>query len=135
MPVLDTNVLIDLGNPRRSGHADAVALVRDAMARGEAICTTRLNVAELRVGVERAADRASEERRVQRALAPLVILEFDAQSAEHFGRIQGYLLDLGRPIGDMDALIGSVCLTTGQRLITRNPKHFADIPSLIVDGY
>ena len=135
MPVLDTNILIDLGYSRRGEYAKAVAVVSMAKARGETICTTRLNVAELRVGIERAPDRAAEERRVSRTIAPLVILEFDEQAAEHFGRIQGHLLDIGRPIGDMDALIAAVCFANGQRLITRNFRHFLDIPGLVVEGY
>src|SRR4051812_6888363 len=105
MAVLDTNILIDLGNPHRSGHAKAVTLAAQITGRGEAVCTTRFNVAELLVGLERSDDRPAEERRVTRALSSLSILEFDETSAEQFGRIQAQLFALGRPVGDMDVLI------------------------------
>jgi predicted nucleic acid-binding protein len=135
MACLDTNVLIDLGNPRRTGRRKAVELIAAAIRGGEAICTTRFNVAELRVGLERSNDRAPEGRRVQRALSTLIILEFDAAAAEHFGRAQAHQLNLGRPVGDMDILIAAVCLANGQRLITRNAKHFADVQGLVVESY
>src|SRR5436305_13209186 len=102
MAVLDTNILIDLGNPRRNGHAKAVALAATVVQRGEAVCTTRFNVAELRVGLERSDDPIAEERRIARALSTLSILEFDEEGAEQFGRIQAQLFALGKPAGEMD---------------------------------
>jgi tRNA(fMet)-specific endonuclease VapC len=133
--VLDTNVLIDLGDPRRAGHAAAATLVRNVIRRGDPVCTTRINIAELRVGIERATDRAREEQRFERATSSLFVLELDEAAAEHFGRTKAYLFGLGRPVGDMDALIAAICLTHNQRLITRNGKHFADVPGLVVEGY
>src|SRR5436309_3320028 len=97
LAALDTNILIDLGNSRRAGHAKAIALVSAALRRSEALCTTRFNVAELRVGLERAQDRAAEEQRIQRALSSLAILEFDEAAAEQFGRIQAHLFKQGTP--------------------------------------
>jgi tRNA(fMet)-specific endonuclease VapC len=135
MASLDTNVLIDLGNPRRAGHVRASYLLGDLLRRGEAICTTRLNVAELRAGIEQAADRVSEEARVRRALTSVTILELDEPAAEHFGRLRAHLYRLGRPVGDMDTLIAAVCLASGQTLVTRNPRHFADVPGLRVESY
>jgi len=135
MACLDTNILIDIGNPRRPGHSKAAQLVAEAVNRGEAICTTRFNIAELLVGLERATDRISEEQRFHRAIANLSVLEFDEISAEHFGRVQARLLNIGRPVGDLDVLIAAVCLANGQKLITRNAKHFADVQGLVVVAY
>jgi predicted nucleic acid-binding protein len=135
MAVLDTNILIDLGNPHRNGHAKAVALAASVTRRGEAVCTTRFNIAELRVGLERSDDPIAEERRIARALSSLSILEFDETGAEQFGRIQAQLFALGRPIGDMDVLIAAVCVVNGQSLITRNQKCFVNIVGLAVEPY
>jgi predicted nucleic acid-binding protein len=44
-------------------------------------------------------------------------------------------MSIGRPAGDMDTLIAAIALAHGQRLVTRNPKHFADVPGLIVESY
>jgi predicted nucleic acid-binding protein len=35
----------------------------------------------------------------------------------------------------MDVLIAAVAMANGQELITRNPRHFADIPGLVVATY
>jgi tRNA(fMet)-specific endonuclease VapC len=135
MAALDTNVLIDLGDPRRHGYKTAAALVRNVTRQGESVCTTRINIAELRVGLERAADRAREEHRFETATSSLVVLELDEVAAEHFGKITAFLFGLGRPVGDMDALIAAICLAHNQKLITRNRKHFSDVPGLVVEGY
>jgi len=135
MASLDTTALIDLGNPRRPGHVAAATLLRAVLRRGEQICTTRINIAELRVGVERGSDRVREQQKFEQAVSLCVVLELDEAAGDRFGVIQAHLYQLGRPIGDMDALIAAICLTHGQSLITRNPKHFVDIPGLIVETY
>lgn len=92
MACLDTNVLIDLGKARRATHAAASAKVAELVRRGEPICTTRLNVAELWVGVERAANRGSELQQVNDVLAVVTVLELDEAAAAQFGSIQAHLL-------------------------------------------
>jgi tRNA(fMet)-specific endonuclease VapC len=92
-------------------------------------------VAELRVGIEQATDRVAEEARVRRALASVTVLELDEAAAEYFGRLRAHLYSLGRPVGDMDTLIAAVCLARGQSLVTRNPRHFLDVPGLLLESY
>lgn len=135
MACLDTNVLIDLGKVRRLTHAAAMAKVSELLRRGETICTTRLNVAELWYGIEAATDRASELQQVQDVLDIVTVLELDETSAIEFGRLQARLRSLGRPTGIMDALIAAVCLNNGQTLVTRNTKHFTDIAGLDIKTY
>src|ERR1700722_10436909 len=105
----------------------AAALVRDVIRRGEPVCTTRINIAELRVGIERATDRAREERRFERATISLIVLELNEAAAEHFGRIVAHLFRLGRPAGDMDALIAAIRLSVHMSMVTRNRKDFAHV--------
>lgn len=97
--------------------------------------TTRFNVAELWVGIHRASDRGAEIVRMQTVLRPLPILDFERRSAEIFGRVVGRLQEAGTPIGDMDALIASVCLVAGHSVLTRNTAHFALVPGLAVETY
>jgi predicted nucleic acid-binding protein len=65
-------------------------------------------------------------------IGPLPILDFDRRAAEVFGRVLGRLQHAGTPIGDMDALIASVCLAAGHSVMTRNAAHFARVPGLSV---
>jgi len=65
----------------------------------------------------------------------LTILDFDEASARVFGRLTAELYARGTPRGDMDTLIASVVLVHGDRLVTRNAKHFEGIPALVVETY
>ena len=133
MAVLDTNLLVDLLRRRpvpRTRHAEN--LIRAMLSDGEPLMTTRINVAELYVGAEISADPSGEEARIDRLLKPFQILEFDAESARAYGRIQATPRRTGRPAGDMDALIAAISIRHGQRLITRNHRHFVGIPGLSV---
>ncbi len=138
MVCLDTTVLIDLSRRRGAGRAErAAAVIRQSVEGDGQITTTRFNVAELYVGVERLAGQArtEEEERVGLATVDLAILEFEAVAARIFARITAHLQGMGEPAGDMDVLIASVAIANNQALVTRNPKHFAHIPELSVLGY
>ena len=136
MALFDTNVLVDIGGGGgRRLQAAARNVFAAKQAAGDALATSRINEAELRVGVARARDRAVELQRVEAVLRRLTILDFDATCAARLGEIKGKLMDLGRPSGDLDLLIAAVALVYGQTLVTRNPKHFADVPGLAVESY
>jgi predicted nucleic acid-binding protein len=133
---LDTSVLIDLLRPpSHKLHRAASDVLVSHLNGTEDLCTTRLCEAELLVGVHRCRDRAAELARVQRILWGFVLLEFDAAAAEHFGPIKAHLMNIGRPAGDMDVMIASVAIANGHSLLTRNRRHFADIPGLQIYSY
>lgn len=136
MACLDTSVLLDAaGRGGRHFRARARAKLASLVEAGEVLTTTRFNVAELWVGVERTRDRPGELLRVETLLEPLTVLDFDESAARVFGRITAYLYAHGNPRGDMDVLIASVALVHGERLVTRNARHFTGIPELAVESY
>lgn len=136
MACLDTTVLLDLMGRGGTGAAGrAYGNIQAALARGETLCTTRFNVAELYVGVHRAADSAAEDKRVKAVLSACVILDFTDAAAMQYGRITAYLRSLGRPAGNMDVLIAATALAAGHSLVTRNTAHFAGIPGFQVESY
>jgi tRNA(fMet)-specific endonuclease VapC len=136
MACLDTSFLLDAaGRGGRQLKARAREKPASLVEAGEILTTTRFNVAELWVGVERTRDRPGELLTIETMLEPLTILDFDESSARVFGRITAYLYAHGSPRGDMDILIASVILVHGERLVTRNTRHFAGIPELVVETY
>jgi len=136
MACLDTTALVDLaGASGRRARDRARRKVEALQEGGEILVTTRFNVAEMWVGVYRSTDRRGETVRMQAVLRPLPILDLDRRSAEVFGRIVGRLQDAGTPIGDMDALIASVCVAAGHLVLTRNAAHFGRVPGLRVETY
>lgn len=102
---------------------------------GESLFVPRPAEAEFRVGQFRSVDPAAEERRIGNVLDPFPILEFDRSASLHFARSKAHLFRLGRPAGDMDLLIAAIAVVNGQPLLTRNARHFVDIPGLAVDTY
>ncbi|MDO8630310.1 MAG: type II toxin-antitoxin system VapC family toxin [Phycisphaerales bacterium] len=136
MACLDTTVFLDLaGRGGATVREQARQIIRQIVADGEGLTTTRLNVAELYVGVARSARPQRELERIQRWLADVAILEFDDPAAQVFGALVGELLTRGTPVGDIDALIASVAIRNDQTVITRNVRHFQAVPGLKVTGY
>jgi tRNA(fMet)-specific endonuclease VapC len=134
--LLDTTVLVDLGRrPQAPMHGRATAAIRRLLAGGQKLFTSRINEAEFRVGPEMSEDRERELERVERILANVVVLEFDARAAAIYAAIKASMLKRGQPAGDCDTLIAAIALANGQSLLTRNPAHFANIATLIVDRY
>lgn len=136
MALLDTTVLIDLTHGGQTDFSRrAYAAVDDLLGRGERIFTSRINEAELRVGEFRAADARSQAEKNERVLQSCELVDLDAMAARRYAEVKAHLLNIGRPVGDMDILIGAIAYIRGQTLITRNPRHFADMPGLVVEGY
>lgn len=136
MACLDTTFLLDLhGKSGRRAAARAADLLRAISDREEQVVTTRFNVAELYVGLERSVRPEAESGMIEAIISTFEVLEFDDASARHFGRITARLQLMGRPAGDMDVLIAAVCIAGGHGLVTRNPRHFIDIEDLIVESY
>ena len=136
MACVDTNVLLDLlGRGGRQAHLRARRRMDELEATGEDLVTTRLNLAELYVGVHLAAAPERELAAISDLSADFDVLEFDDGAARAFGRIQAYLRRRGTPIGDMDTLIAAIAMANGHGLVTSNTRHFAAIPGLTLVGY
>jgi tRNA(fMet)-specific endonuclease VapC len=136
MACLDTAFLLDLqGRGGRTVQARARQKLEDLSAANDSLTTTRFNVAELWVGIERSEDPRKEAEAIVSLLAPLEVLDFDQAAAEVFGRSMAFLMKGGRVTGGMDLLIASVALVNGQTVVTRNVKHFSGIPGLTVESY
>ena len=136
MACLDTTFLVDLaGGGGKARCARAATKLRALIARGDLLCTTRFNVAELHVGVYRSHDPEAETKAVEALLTGIAILEFGSREARVFGQLTAHLQKLGRPAGDMDVLIAATALTAGHVLVSDNASHFAGIPELVVETY
>jgi predicted nucleic acid-binding protein len=136
MACLDTTLLVDLlrSNPKRK--REAIEKIEILVKSRETIVTTRMNLAELYVGVELSDDPERDYEQVRGILDYVsVILELDDSAAQAFGQTTAHLRRLGRPAGDLDVLIAATALAHGHCLVTRNPAHFADIPHLVVECY
>jgi len=135
MACLDTTILIDLLSRRSARKRQAVRKIEELAEKGQALTTTRFNVAELYVGLARSTRPKDDEQAIGALLREFEVLEFNDAAARVFGSITGFLQQIGKPAGDMDVLIAATAMVHGHSLITRNARHFKDIPHLIVEDY
>ena len=131
MAILDTDCIVGLIR----GHPDALRKLALFASQGEPIATTAVNVAELFRGAHLARDSTRALTRVRAVLAPIVVLPLDGSAGEEYGRIVADLERRGRPVGHMDSMIGAISLLAGERVVTRNARHFSQVPGLEVDPW
>ena len=72
---------------------------------------------------------------LQEFLLPFPLIELDQDAAEAFGRIQSQLKTIGRPTGDMDAMISAIARSHSATLVTHNTKDFENIPDLKLEDW
>jgi tRNA(fMet)-specific endonuclease VapC len=135
MACLDTTVILDLlgrAGPRRREAAEAKL---KQLEHDQPHSVTRFTLAELLIGVELADDSDRERVRLDRILSRFHILEFDDKAMRLYARLFVHLRTLGQLSGIVDMLIASVCLSQGQRFVTRNVRHFQNVPGLRMDSY
>jgi tRNA(fMet)-specific endonuclease VapC len=135
MACLDTSVILDLlGRGGRRKQLAAEAKLRQ-LEHDRPHSIARFVLAGLLIGVEFSTDPDQERTQLAPILAWLQILEFDARSMRLYANIFVHLRAIGHLPGVMDMLIASVCLSNGQRLVTRNTRHYDHVPGLRVESY
>jgi toxin FitB len=124
--LLDTNVLSELMRP-----APSTAVLRWLQAqRHEALFTSSITVAELKVGVAllpEGALRRDLEQRLNRLLTVGFgerILGFDASTAAVYADLMATRQRAGRPAIGFDLLIAAIAKERGWPVVTRNVADF-----------
>ena len=108
------------------------ALVERFEKHGDTLNVSVITAAELRFGAEKAG-RPKLAELVEAYLDRLAILDWTNEVTRHHARIRSELESSGRPIGNMDLLIGAHAVSLGMTMVTNNLKHFSNIPGLKVE--
>ena len=124
--IIDTDVLVDL----LRNVARVVDSISEMERKGCLLATTTVNAFELFYGAYKSKNRQKNLTSTKTLLGRLVILKMGVASAQNAGRIYAELEQEGQPIGLRDAMIGSIALTKGYSLVTRNTEHFKKITGL-----
>lgn len=122
MSVLDTNYLVSILQGKGVSEL-TVDMIDDPK-------TTAINAYELYYGARRSDNPEKSLSAVNSLLKSIPILEFDNRAALKAGDIQAELMDIGRPVNLLDALIAGVVITNKEVLFTRNIDHFGRIKGL-----
>lgn len=64
----------------------------------------------------------------------MLIVKFDRDAAQEFGKIQAELRRIGTT-GEIDAVIAAVARSRQDILITNNTRHFINIPNLQIENW
>jgi tRNA(fMet)-specific endonuclease VapC len=138
MILLDTDIL----SLYHAGHERVIERVQN-LDPGEVIGTTIITRAEILRARLDALLKAADGEQLQRAqerlaaseslLNSLHIVQFDAASTKTFEKLR--LRKKLKKIGYADLLIASIALTNDAILVTRNVKHFRQVPNLSVENW
>ena len=121
MIVADTDVLIDF----LSGHGPGAKRVLLEVRQGW-LHTTVVNQFELLAGVR----SSKQEATIRSLLDAMTTLSLDEGAADQAARIRRDLERGGRSIGMGDSLIAGIVTSNKGTLLTRNRRHFEQVPEL-----
>ncbi len=128
--LLDTNICIYIIKKR-----PPEVLERLVSLDPEEVGVSSITVAELEYGVAKSSRPRQNREALLNFLAPLQILAFDDQAAQHYGKIRAYLERKGQTIGAMDLLIAAHSRSLSLTLVTNNEKEFSRVPGLTVENW
>jgi len=134
MHLLDTDTLSHLWARhervvRRLAEADDAEIGTTSITKSEILrrrCENLLK-AETAAEILKAQERLDQS---QERLSQLLVVPFDEAAAEQFTRLTN--VDRLTRIGRADLLIASIALANDATLVTRNLRHFRQIPNLNV---
>ena len=126
MILLDTNVVVAFLNGDKS-------VLRRMRAEIDEVGLSTLVVAELDYGAK--VSQRSEENleKLYRLVDIVQLIPFDVECAKIFGTIKSKLRSIGKPTGEVDALVAATAMAHGATLVTANKKHFENIAGLKIE--
>ncbi|MDV2992084.1 MAG: tRNA(fMet)-specific endonuclease VapC [Chroococcidiopsis sp. SAG 2025] len=123
MYLLDTNICVALLKQN-------ILAVEQFNAKASLCYLPTIVVAELYKGVYCSQRVQQNLTMLEQFLNLMPIVEFDRSAAEEFGKIQAELRSMGRPTGEIDAIIAAIARSRQDILVTDNTRHFINISGL-----
>lgn len=89
---------------------------------------------ELYFGAEKSVNRKENTAKLRLFESSITILESNAETAKHYGKIKHDLLLKGKPIPENDIWIAAVTMQTSAILVTRD-THFSHVSGLSIEAW
>ncbi len=99
------------------------------------VSISSITLSELEYGVMKSSKPEQNHLALAQFLAPMEILPYGDEAAQHYGKLRVYLEKHGTPIGSLDMLIAAHALSTDCVLITNNVKEFERVPNLRINNW
>ena len=123
---LDTNIIVDIFR----GNKNFLSKIEESIKEKNQFCITILTLAELLKGAFLSNKKEESIIFVEDFIKNIEILSLDKESCKTYGEKFAELQKKGKKTEEIDLFIGSIVLTNGLTLITRNKKHFENISEL-----
>jgi len=130
MVCLETTFLVDFFR----GNKNAIEKYTEIKESNESIRVAVPSITEIISGASLNVKNEEKERAIE-FFSNLEILELNKESAILAGEIEAGLILSGETIGIIDIMIGAICLSNNETLLTRNKKHFEKIKNLEIKSY
>ena len=127
----DTTFLIDI----MLGEPGALKKAAEIEKGGSTVSVGSPTIFELYVGVSLSGKAEDEKSKITSLLASLPQLSLDYQSACFGGSIYGDKMKMGSRIDPEDAMLAGIAKAHGERIVTRNVRHFEGIEGVILESY
>jgi tRNA(fMet)-specific endonuclease VapC len=128
MYLLDTNICIAIlkNNPK---------VIHQFQVKYRDCYISSLVLAELYKGVYSSSKVTENLNTLTQFADALPKIDFDHKAAIEFGKIQSELRKIGKPTGELDALIAAVARSRQDIVVTNNTRHFINIPNLQLENW
>ena len=94
-----------------------------------------ITLSELAYGVIKSSKPEQNQLALAQFVAPMEILPYSDEAAQHYGELRAYLEKQCTPIGSLDMLISAHALSAGCVLVTNNVREFKRVPNLKIDNW
>lgn len=128
MIILDTNIVVAYFN----GDEQVVSRIVEKINK---IALPALVVAELDFGAKASQNGTRNLAKLNQFIELVQIVPFDLASARMLGTIKSRLRKIGKPTGEVDAMIAAVAMVHKAELVTGNIRHFQNIDGLKISNW
>jgi tRNA(fMet)-specific endonuclease VapC len=128
MYLLDTNICIAIIKNNSK-------VIRQFQVKHHDCYISSLVLAELYKGVYCSSQVVKNLKTLTQFADALPTIDFDNKAAIEFGKIQSELRKIGKPTGELDALIAAVARSRQDIVVTNNTRHFINIPNLQLENW
>ena len=128
---LDTNIIIDF----LRGNKNIIKKIKKYFDLNISFSITSLCICELYKGAYKSSKTKKNIQKIKSAVSNLEILDFNEIAYNIYGKSFVHLSKIGKRTNEIDLMIASICIANNKILVTRNKKHFENIPDLKLESW